>query len=133
MADKMLKDLTKDTKAAASDSLMIWQGSNNARQISKADFLKEFTVGSISHFVTAGEEVTIPANAVKDVVLKVGTPSDTVPVISLPYSTPVGVYVKNIYGLNPATVTVTFHNTNSTPTTFTTYGHILCAKAPDLG
>lgn len=63
MTTKKLSELTQDTKATASDSLMIWQGSNNARQISKENFLSEIALAHNSLLAPKEASISVQAQA----------------------------------------------------------------------
>lgn len=115
MADKMLKDLTKDTKAAASDSLMIWQGSNNARQISKADFLSEITSAHNSLLVQKEASISIqaPAGTVTSTSVSVSKSADQT-VIPLFVATQIhGLTATNLFMSDSTTIQVRVDNLTS--------------------
>lgn len=117
MADKMLKDLTKDTKAAASDSLMIWQGSNNARQISKADFLSEIALAHNSLLEPKEASISVQASAgtVTSTSVSISKSADQTVIPLFGATQTHGLTVTNLFMSDSTTIQVRIDNLTNSP------------------
>ena len=117
MTTKKLSELAQDTVATNSDELLIWNGTSNARRISKENFLSEIASAHNSLLVQKEASISIQASAgtVTSTSVSVSKSADQT-VIPLFVATQVhGLTATNLFMSDSTTIQVRVDNLTSSP------------------
>lgn len=115
MTTKKLSELAQDTVATNSDELLIWNGTSNARRISKEKFLSEIALAHNSLLVQKEASISIqaPAGTVTSTSVSVSKSADQT-VIPLFVATQVhGLTCTNLFMGDSTTIQVRVDNLTS--------------------